>query len=99
MEIRWTPAAAADFREISRYIEEERNLDTANRVCRRMYDAIQTLRSLPQLGRAGLRENTRELVHPSYFIVYRLHEDAAEILHICTGHRAGGRFCGTARII
>jgi hypothetical protein len=40
MRIRWTSAALNDLKAISLRIELERNLATANRVCRIIYDAV-----------------------------------------------------------
>jgi hypothetical protein len=56
--------ALADLRAISEYIEQDRNVETANRVTRAIYDAIQSLRRLPYRGRYGRVENTREMVVP-----------------------------------
>jgi plasmid stabilization system protein ParE len=49
--IRWTPLALNDLKAISGYIEWQRNLATANRVCRLIYDAVQSLRRFPESGR------------------------------------------------
>lgn len=46
MRLRWTPSAFDDLESISRRIELERNLATANRVCRHIYDAIQNFRRM-----------------------------------------------------
>jgi plasmid stabilization system protein ParE len=43
--IRWTPLALADLKNISGYIEGQRNLATANRVCR-IIDPKRTARLL-----------------------------------------------------
>lgn len=87
--IRWTPAAIEDLKAVSRFIERERNLRTANRVCRLIYDAIQSLRRFPEVGRSGPEEGTRELVVPalpSYIVVYRmLPFEAVQILRVWHG--------------
>lgn len=87
--IRWTPAALSDLRSISSYIEQQRNLATANRVCRIIYDAVQILRRFPESGKPSLEEGTREMVVPSlpsYIVVYRLLPlDAVQILRIWHG--------------
>jgi plasmid stabilization system protein ParE len=62
MFIRWTELALSDLKTISQRIEHERNLATANRVCRTIYDAVQMMRDHPYSGRLGLEEGTRELV-------------------------------------
>lgn len=68
-------------------MEQERNLDTANRICRTIYNALQTLRRHPHSGRPGTKECTRELVigKSHYIAIYRLTDDAVEILHIYHG--------------
>ena len=89
MRIEWSAHAVADLEAISAYIEQDRNLKTANRVARTIYDAIQSLRTLPHRGRAGRIENTRELVLPRlpYVVVYRVYEDRVLILNIVHGAR------------
>lgn len=87
MRLRWTEPALNDFKAISHRVEQERNLDTANRVCRHIYDTLQTLRRHPNSGRPGTKGATRELVVPRspYLAVYRLSGNAVEILHIYHG--------------
>ncbi|HEY3455669.1 MAG TPA: type II toxin-antitoxin system RelE/ParE family toxin [Bryobacteraceae bacterium] len=88
MRIRWTPAALNDLRTISHRIEQERDLATANRVCRTIYDAIQRLRRHPHSGRRGIEAGTRELVISAspYIVVYRLlQSEAVQILRIWHG--------------
>ncbi len=84
--IRWTPLALDDLKSISVYIEEQRNLATANRVCRLIYEGVQFLRRLPESGKVGLEPGTREWVLPalpSYIVVYRvLSTESIQILHI-----------------
>jgi len=87
--IRWTPLALSDLKTISGYIEGQRNLATANRACRLVYDAVQMLRRFPESGKAGIEEGTRELVVPalpSYIVAYRITQtDAIQILRIWHG--------------
>ncbi len=64
MLIRWTPSAIDDLKSISGYIERQRNLASANRVSRAIYDAIQILRRFPASGKMGIEEGTRDLVVP-----------------------------------
>ena len=61
-----------DIKTISHRIEHERNLATANRVCRHTYDTIQELRRHPHMGWPGAEEGTRELVISKlpYIVVY-----------------------------
>jgi plasmid stabilization system protein ParE len=87
--IRWTLLALNDLKTISSYIEGHRNLETANRVCRTIYNAIQILRRFPESGKPGMEEGTREWVVPqlpSYIVVYRLPtSEAVQILRIWHG--------------
>ncbi len=88
MFIRWTQLALEDLKAISYRIEHERNLATANRVCRTIYDSIQTLRRYPYSGRPGFEEETRALVIPKtpYVVAYRVvRPEAVEILRIWHG--------------
>jgi addiction module RelE/StbE family toxin len=89
MLIRWTPSAVDDLKIISSHIERQRNLATANRVCRTIYDSIQILRRFPESGKTGIEEGTRELVVPelpSYIVAYRvLRSEAVQILRIWHG--------------
>ena len=88
MHIRWTQDALDDFKIISYRIEQDRNLDTANRVCRSIYDAIQILRRHPHSGRLGTKEGTRELVisQSPYLVVYRVIEpEVVQVLRIWHG--------------
>jgi len=87
--IRWTAQAFKDLQTISSYVERQRNLASANKVCRTIYDTIQNLRRFPELGKAGIEEGTRELIVsplPSYIVVYRIAQPAAiQILRIWHG--------------
>jgi hypothetical protein len=49
MRIEWTSDAVADFEHISTWIKKERTLALANRVCRRIYGAVQA----PKLETVG----------------------------------------------
>ncbi|MDE3164736.1 MAG: type II toxin-antitoxin system RelE/ParE family toxin, partial [Acidobacteriota bacterium] len=62
MRIDWSPSAAADLKAIAEWIAQDRNLATANRIARAIYDSIQSLRTLPYRGRYGRLADTRELV-------------------------------------
>jgi toxin ParE1/3/4 len=88
MHIRWTSLALEDLKRISVRIERERNLASANGVCRAIYNTIQILRRFPESGKAGIEEGTREFVVPKlpYVIAYRLRgPGAVEILRIWHG--------------
>jgi len=81
------------LKAISLYIEEQRSLTAANKVCRAIYDAIQVLRRFPESGRSGIEEGTRELVAPSlplYIVVYRLLA-SKDVEILCIWHAAQTR--------
>lgn len=89
--IRWTSLAINDLKKISLYIEGQSNLAAANRICRVIYDAVQTLRRFPETGKPGIEVGTRELAvpkQPAYIVAYRLlSSDAVQILRIWHGAR------------
>ncbi len=78
MPIEWSVNAVSDLKAIAEYIERDRDLDTANRVARKIYDAAQSLSRMPHRGRYGRIEDTRELVIPGlpYIMVYRVRGNA-----------------------
>ena len=53
MRVEWSQPAVADLQRISGYIEQDRSLETANRVSRVIYDGVQSLRTMPYRGRPG----------------------------------------------
>lgn len=87
MEVRWSAEAVADLELISEYLERARNLETANRICRAIFDGIQSLELHPHRGRPGRRPGTRELVYPAigYIAVYEVWEEAVYVLQIRHG--------------
>ena len=91
--IRWTPFAIQDLEDISSYIEQRRDLQTANRICRKIYDTVQILRRFPESGKAGLEEDTREFAVPTlpYIVIYRVRNDeVVQIVRIWHGARQRG---------
>jgi toxin ParE1/3/4 len=87
MRIDWSPHAVSDLEAISEYIEQDRSLETANRVTRAIYNSIQGLRTMPNRGRHGRMESTRELVVSNlpYIVVYRILDQRLLILNILHG--------------
>lgn len=87
MKIEWSESAVSDLKAISEYIEQDRNLETANRVTRRIYDNIQSLQTMPFRGRYGRIEGTRELVvsRLPYIVVYRVLKERVLILNVVHG--------------
>jgi toxin ParE1/3/4 len=87
MRVEWSTGAVLDLKAISEYIEQDRNLEIANRITRTVYDAVQSLRTMPHRGREGRVKDTRELLVPRlpYIVVYRLLEERILILNIVHG--------------
>ena len=54
---------------------------------RKLYEAIHPLKTLPQRGRPGREEGTREILFPPlpYVAVYRLKEQSIEVARIYHG--------------
>jgi toxin ParE1/3/4 len=86
MRLRWTPAAADDLQAIADYLDQHFP-SFRQSTMREIYETIATLRTLPQRGRIGREEGTRELViaRLPYIVVYRIKGDAMEILRIYHG--------------
>ena len=69
------------------WIEQDRGLETANLIAHTIYDAVQSLRTMPYRGRYGRLENTRELVvaRLPYIVVYQVFEERVVILNVLHG--------------
>jgi len=87
MRIEWSQHAVEDLQQISEYIEQDRSLEAANRVSRVIYDAVQSLRTMPYRGRPGRINDTRELLVRtlSYIVVYQVLDQRVLILDIVHG--------------
>jgi len=83
MRIRWTPAAATDLEEIHAYLVEH-HPHLAKSTVKELYDGIRSLKAMPNRGRRGREEGTRELIFAPlpYIAAYRVKEQTVEILHI-----------------
>lgn len=87
--IRWTPQAAEDLDSIATYIAAD-SPHYAQLFVMKVLNAVNRLESFPRIGRIVPECNdpiVRELLLGSYRIVYRLKDDAAEILTIYHGSR------------
>jgi toxin ParE1/3/4 len=86
MQLRWTTAAADDLEGIAEYVFEK-SPQSAPQLLRKIFEAPASLKNYPNLGRAGKKEGTRELVLTPlpYIIVYQVRGDAAYILRILHG--------------
>jgi addiction module RelE/StbE family toxin len=87
VRIQWSSAAVADSKAIAEWIEQDRGIETANRIVRTIYDAVQSLRTMPYRGRYGRLDNTRELVVPRlpYLVVYEIFEERLVVLNVLHG--------------
>jgi len=87
MRVEWSTHAVADLKAISEYIERDRTLETANRVTRRIYDAVQDLSLMPNRGRPGRIPGTRELMlaRLPYIVIYRALPERVLVLNIVHG--------------
>jgi toxin ParE1/3/4 len=86
VKVRWTIPAANQLHEIFNYIAEG-NPAAAGRVVRRIRNAILQTARMPNAGRMGRVNGTREIVVPgtSYLVAYRIHEETIQVLAIMHG--------------
>ena len=80
MELRWTEEAAADLEHITDYLFQNAP-ERAAELVRGIYNAPAALLTFPYRGRAGRKEETRELVLSSlpYIVVYPI---TGEVIHV-----------------
>lgn len=84
MRVRWTRDAADDLERMCDYIAET-SPDTAGRVAQTVVEGIASLNALPNRGRLGRVEGTREFVFAPlpFLAIYEVHEEVhvLRILH------------------
>ena len=87
MRIEWSSKALADLQAITEWIQQDRGIETANRIARCIYEAVQSLKTMPYRGRYGRIEDTRELVVPRlpYLVVYQISEERVIVLNVLHG--------------
>ena len=85
--IEWSIDALSDLQSISEYIEQDRSVETANRVTRLIYDVIRSLSRHPERGRVGRFKDTREVVvsRTPYVVLYRISSERVIVLNIVHG--------------
>lgn len=82
MQVELTPKALDDIEDIRCYVAQD-NPRAAELVVSRLIRACTNLGILPQRGRPGLIDGSRELVAVRpYIIVYRFHAHRIDILRI-----------------
>jgi len=89
VHILWSNRALSDLESIGKFIARD-NVAAAERWVLDLVQADENLSSFPLLGRRVReihREDTRELIHRRYRIVYRITPSRLEILTVFEGHR------------
>ena len=87
MRVRWTEPAVHDLTQICDYIEQHGSPGSGRRVAISIYESVAGLTNFPERGRMGRKPGTRELVlvRLSYLAIYRIRQEAVEILRILHG--------------
>ena len=83
MRVRWTTTAADDLAQIVAYIRKD-NPEAARRVAQKVFEGVVALGMFPNRGRAGLVEDTREIIFAPwpYIAVYEIIHDQVCVLRI-----------------
>ena len=83
MRVRWVRAALADLHQAHAYIAQD-NPAAARRLIERIQSAVGRLAELPNLGRPGRVDGTRELTIAGtrFFVVYRTGQSDLDILRV-----------------
>lgn len=87
--LKWSPKAASNLEEICEFIGED-SAHYAFLFARKVVALVKTLPVFPESGRIVPEygdPNLREKIYNNYRIVYRIREDAIEIVAICHGAR------------
>lgn len=79
--LRWSVAAAGDLEGISNYLHLHHPSFAASTI-QRLYDTARSLKQFPNMGRAGKKSGTRELVLAPlpYLIIYSVDDQSVHIL-------------------
>jgi toxin ParE1/3/4 len=89
MKLQWTDRARRDLVAIGRYIARD-NPAAARRWVERLRTRAQQAATMPMAGRVVpelQRDDIREVFLRTYRIVYRIREDAIDVLTVFEGHR------------
>lgn len=80
----WLRLALQDLNDMMRYLEENADRATAEKMAERIWKAGQSLHVLSSRGRRGKVKGTRELVltNAPYYLSYRVRGNTVEILRI-----------------
>lgn len=81
-EIYWSKQAVRDMIAIGRRVAVD-SPERAKSLMQRIAARAEPLAAYPQLGRAGVKAGTRELVaHPHYLVIYRVLPGRIDILRV-----------------
>jgi len=88
MNVVWSPPAIHHLVAIRKYIEKDADGNAAS-TAERILQAIEVLRTQPQMGRPGRLAGTRELVVSGtpYIVPYRVRRERLELLAAFDGRR------------
>jgi len=88
MKVIWSAASARHLNEVVDYLQGE-SAEGAITIRRRILETVRRVGQMPQCGRIGRVDGTREAVVPRspYIVVYQLSAQAVEILGIWHGAR------------
>jgi len=84
--LRWSETAALDLEVIYDYVALDKPA-AAPATVEKIIQTAERLEQYPSLGHAGRRNDTRELVHPPFVIVYRVMQDVIDIQAVFHGNR------------
>ena len=87
LALRWTEHAVGQLAALAEYISLDSPL-YAEQVVDRIVARLEQARHYPRSGRVVpefLRDDLRELVEPPYRLLYRIREDAVEVLAVVHG--------------
>lgn len=89
MRIRYAPTAQEDLAGIRAYLTERDGEERARAIGQRIRASIELLATFPLLGQAGdvAGTRTRRVSGLPYIVIYRVTEDAVEILHVYHGRQ------------
>lgn len=86
-QVRWSPRAASNLEEICNHIARDSEY-YASLFTKKILAIVKNIPQFPKSGRIVPEygdENIREKIYQNYRIVYRLKDDAIEIVAICHG--------------
>ncbi|SEM79891.1 ParE toxin of type II toxin-antitoxin system, parDE [Duganella sp. CF402] len=80
--LHWSETAIRDLTRIGRRVAVA-SPASADRLVDQIEAKVEVLAAFPEIGHAGTKPGTRELVvHPHYFIIYRILPDGVHVLRV-----------------